>query len=1199
VKDLKIGSSGNSTNSTNVQSFREFLIQQDHATKPEFAKTLLAPGRDTKQNDVGLALKSFGESSSLTDETEKDILTSWANSFWDEHVSSFALDPLDPVGPSLRSWRDTGETSQDMMILASTRVGSPQGRSYAAQLAYCRSLMSSRNESRLTSPCTGRASRASDHEGVQEARDSETRVRHLHRSFTASSEEVAARLEDLRRRPVWDAYAELAHEVDESCSSRPQSSMTNQSLVEVVPGTAKRQHTRARAESDASADMPQESHVELPLTSDAMRYLCQSADLSTMPMKRLQTLSKMDDQTMDNFGDAYGENSQHEEFLRAVKKLNTYRWFCRLPPVLVDEEAVELCAFTNESLASRKTVFVKESQTLTRQISDLGEQLGGFLAKRGSAMILHKEGSLISAIDVGVLCSHTGGWSYASSPAPGTTSSNTMASIRVQEEVLRRANVQGQRCSVHHFIERPRPGFAATALRFPSAVKEVEPVSLQNLPEPLSGYRTMWEMVERLRGIGRQEVKHGQTRKSPGRVSPASPSPSRLGSATSPTRPGTGASLPSGRTTPFQERPTGSTPRRIRAVSWGSNETARRREWNRAGNLSWGDRTNTVTLRRQLLSPKLRWLGGSRLRETCVLWSASNDDGKPEEDRAQHDEPDFVVFPPLGVCPMELLSGCNLPTWTIMPSSHRFQPTHALQVRMWRVKLLREEDSGSMQSSQPNSNVTSLSSEAPYDALRLEELPLSFVTCDCSSRGNSFCIIFRPQLTRISEGDQFEVEVLGLLGSGERQYFFHDFRSSANLEWKDHCFLEEVEKFCGLLGADTANYVEPQTKATLAKGISKSLARSLSGRFGAQSPQPTESKRSGGGAATWHDLPALGLVTHTSKEIKTDDAEIDMFLHCAGASGFAARLHLQRADGNMIVERATRVFRMGDYYMVCVKLPCAVSKYELSFHMATAERPDELVEHPYRYTIKTTESSPCPISSLEHPGYHKFGLCPMPAIAQIFGLTICAPLDYGLLPGSVYFLLHLHPDFLQPETAREPTGETPTSLLFRWLRMDDAAAEEEALRNEAIQQPDPLFTDGSLDRSARFTKLLQRRDFQNTQRMLLHRPSALVMDPTVNVLRRLHRSLEWHLGAKTQDVPGQMRFDLVVSEETSHQRFAVCLQQNLGFPEFFDGVLHLNENDAGSRVELFFCLTRGEESPKQPLKIGEWQVVRPQDALPS
>ncbi|CAE7595792.1 unnamed protein product [Symbiodinium natans] len=63
---------------------------------------------------------------------------------------------------------------------------------------------------------------ASDREGDREAPDVETRLRHLKNSFQVSAAEVAARLEDLRRRPVWDAYAELAHEVEESGSSRPQ-----------------------------------------------------------------------------------------------------------------------------------------------------------------------------------------------------------------------------------------------------------------------------------------------------------------------------------------------------------------------------------------------------------------------------------------------------------------------------------------------------------------------------------------------------------------------------------------------------------------------------------------------------------------------------------------------------------------------------------------------------------------------------------------------------------------------------------------------------------------------------------------------------------------------------------------------------------------------------------------------------------------
>lgn len=828
------------------------------------------------------------------------------------------------------------------------------------------------------------------------------------------------------------------------------------------------------------------------------------------------------------------------------------------------------------------------------------------MANSGHAMILHKAGSLISAIDVGILCSHTGGWSYSSAPAPGAASEAAAAGQSAQDEILSRGQLHSRGNTAR---ERPKPGLAAWCLQ---AATEVQPVSVQNLPDSLAGYRTMWEILDKLGGGIKQDGCNAPSRASKGKslhMEATSPSPtcSRLGSAAGPTRPGTGvSSLPSGRSTPFQDRRPGtgsSTPGRLRTVFWGSNETARRREWSRASNLSWGDRTNTVTLRRQLLSPRLQNFGASRLRETCVIRTGpgTGETAEDEEEWAKRDETDFVVFPPYGVCPLELLGGHALPTWTIMPNSHRFQPTHALQVRMWRVKLLRgEEDIGGEEFShgRTKSASKSLDGETPCDAHRLEELHLSSVTCDCSSRGNAFCIIFRPQLIRICEGDQFEVEVSGLLGSSERQYFFHDFKSGIDLEWKDQRFLEAVNSFCSMTGGDTSNYAEPSMKITLPKSITKSLAKSLSGRFASPTSSLLPEDRRRNTTTTWHDLPAMGLVSHTSKEIRTDESQLDIFLHCAGVVCFEARLHMQRSDGNALVQRATRVFQMKDFFLVRLKLPCAVSKYELSFHMATVPRAKELAEHPFKYTIKTSESAQCPLSSLEHAAYLRFGLSPMPAVAQPFGITICSPIDYAVPPVSMYFLVHLHPDCVHSEAVREPTGETPSSLLFRRLRADDEAADQEALLNETIQSSDPFFANGMLDRSACLTQLLQRRNFQDTQRMLLHRPSAVTMDPTVNVLRRLHHGLEWHLGERTQDVPGAARFDVVVSEgKTQQQRFAYSLQPNLGFPEFFDGVLHLNENDAGSRIELFFSLTVEEEADKAPMKIGEWKVARSHDAL--
>eukprot|EP00439_Symbiodinium_sp_Y106_P075926 s1441_g15.t1 len=260
----------------------------------------------------------------------------------------------------------------------------------------------------------------------------------------------------------------------------------------------------------------------------------------------------------------------------------------------------------------------------------------------------------------------------------------------------------------------------------------------------------------------------------------------------------------------------------------------------------------------------------------------------------------------------------------------------------------------------------------------------------------------------------------------------------------------------------------------------------------------------------------------------------------------------------------------------CLKLPCAVSKYELSFHMATALSAKELAEHPFKYTIKTSESAPCPLSSLEHAAYYRFGLSPMPGVAQRFGITTCSPIDYAVLPVSVYFLVHLHPDCVHSEAVREPTGETPSSLLFRRLRADDEAADQEALLSETIQNSDPFFADGTLDRSACLTQLVQRR---RAGSCTAHLQSRYAAHATAQTIGR-------HYGPDGQR-----------AAEAAPRFGAYSLQPNLGFPEFFDGVLHLNENDVGSRIELFFSMTVAEEPDKAPMKIGEWKVARSHDAL--
>ncbi|CAE7716288.1 unnamed protein product, partial [Symbiodinium sp. CCMP2456] len=527
---------------------------QDHATKPQFAKTLLAPGPQLSScavvrwkacrwlaagagNQVvtrGLALKSMEESCCLKDGAEKDILASWANSFWDEHASSFALDPLDGVS-LFRTSRDATELAQDALARASAHLGPSPGRSLAEQQAYCRSLMRSRNESRLTSPasCSVGGSGASERDAV-DMLDAETRLRHLKRSFAVSADEVAARLEDLRRRPVWDAYAELTHEVEESSSSRPQSSMTNQSWTDVP--AKPRQSRRKRTDSDTSSHQTQDlrlSHVEMPTTAEEVRFLCLGASLNMMPYKRLQPLARLEDDVYDNGpNDSYDEVSQREELLRAVKKLNTYRWFCRLPPVVVDEDATELCEFLNESMVSRKPVFVKESHSLTRRVSDLGDQLGGFMANSGHAMILHKAGSLISAIDVGFDPRSTMPVvPLLPAQLPKLRPQDRAARPNWHPELSDDCQATARRSVVYLFLlprarARKTPPGCNTARERPElscslwplqAATEVQPVSLQNLPDSLAGYRTMWEILDKLGGGTKQDARNAPSRASRGK----------------------------------------------------------------------------------------------------------------------------------------------------------------------------------------------------------------------------------------------------------------------------------------------------------------------------------------------------------------------------------------------------------------------------------------------------------------------------------------------------------------------------------------------------------------------------------------------------------------------------------------------------------------------------------------------------------
>merc|ERR1719253_2556136 len=93
---------------------------------------------------------------------------------------------------------------------------------------------------------------------------------------------------------------------------------------------------------------------------------------------------------------------------------------------------------------------------------------------------------------------------------------------------------------------------------------------------------------------------------------------------------------------------------------------------------------------------------------------------------------------------------------------------------------------------------------ADGSAERISKIGISSLLCDCSEKGNSFCIIFQPDLARIADGDQFEVEIQGLCSTDSDSnlestlYFFHEFRLF-HAEHIDYHLVTAARDFCGAL----------------------------------------------------------------------------------------------------------------------------------------------------------------------------------------------------------------------------------------------------------------------------------------------------------------------------------------------------------------------------------------------------------------
>ncbi|CAK9061245.1 unnamed protein product [Durusdinium trenchii] len=123
---------------------------------------------------------------------------------------------------------------------------------------------------------------------------------------------------------------------------------------------------------------------------------------------------------------------------------------------------------------------------------------------------------------------------------------------------------------------------------------------------------------------------------------------------------------------------------RVDAVAQ-AKATCRQPESRSSSALCQGDPEGAFAVRRKLLSPSLRGFGACRRQDTCVLWTGSTVVGAGLQG-CPANQVDAICYPPCGWVPAHLLCGWQT-GWTIMPNSFRYGPTVQTSVQIWRVKI--------------------------------------------------------------------------------------------------------------------------------------------------------------------------------------------------------------------------------------------------------------------------------------------------------------------------------------------------------------------------------------------------------------------------------------------------------------------------------------------------------------------------------
>lgn len=568
---------------------------------------------------------------------------------------------------------------------------------------------------------------------------------------------------------------------------------------------------------------------------------------------------------------------------------------------------------------------------------------------------------------------------------------------------------------------------------------------------------------------------------------------------------------------------------------------------------------------------------------------------KEDDSSACVDDPivEVVCFPPPGIVPLDLLYGV-VPIWSVMPDSHLYQPTPELAVSIWRVRIVADQ------------------------VERFEEVRTLCLSADCSQRGNPFCIVFRPDLARIADGDEFEVTVRGLRSQPHRPElcFFHRFVDFNGAQLDAHLVAEtrrfrssfddlqlwgEPKVFIGQEAAEAADKdgkkEEQQQQKQQQKGPEKSPQAEKAG-----DPSTPSAKDAGGRRATVQEapkqqIPDIGLISHQKQTFHSERCDVTITVSCPLACVMRCQLFLVRVSGREEIPRATQIAKIGDHFIVRVKLPMAHCRWELTFKVSTNRAPEALMDHPLKYNITSAETSENLLISVEHPLAEKFGYALLQHTAQIHGVTVISPLTHRVREGHTYFLIHIdrsctrHPPEPQTPPGEAPPPPTATNLFNTRLTSANAIV------HSAPTQP----SRGSRPAQGRSRIVLAEPESEMPGQLAASRRGIGIGGEAAAVcaIGAFHEQLagnekEPGISACVQDSVGGIHCDVSICNGKYMQR----LRQRLDFPELYDGLLPFSRQDAGGRVELFIRFPRGNSLQYTPLKIGEWLIIKSNEEFP-